>query len=572
MAAMVENAVEELCDTTEILGLSRIPYSDIPAVEDLAMNWNDLTNDAMAVHFVNKYFTTAAGSKTLMYYVEENIFYQFNGVYWKRLSATAQELMQLFPNDGSSDKQFIVHLWSAFKAVEKDMKEDEATEIRKRIKSLESKSGRTPILESVKTMCSITEPIQWNRDRHLFVFQDVIVDLTTCRSIKAVPEQYINVTCGLEWNGEFHGYTEVEMKEAQVFVKKFVLNLTENAEMSGFLLRVMASFLYGKNIAEKAYFFLGQGRNGKGTLTALLMRAFGNYYGELKLEYYTTLPKAPDAPNGNLYGIANSRIINTSEVASSKDKGEVWLDAPFKRLTGNDSMIVRKPHSPNSLTFTAGNVIVQCNTMPEFKGTDENVLALMLRILIINLPFSFVDDDALIASDPAKYRKRDNTVKHLFETDDKYKYALLDILFHIFAMSKEQYLNGTFLDNAGTPQKVRDSTKDYFGQFDTTSGVNAWVSDNLEEAELGATHKPLDVGVLFRDFMRDTGAKLTKVDFVGKVKSALGERSKDRAEHATTRGIYKNGNATLLQGYALKEVLKPSSLDEMFEQQSSSGV
>jgi hypothetical protein len=33
MAAMVENAVEELCETTEILGRSRIPYSDIPAVE-----------------------------------------------------------------------------------------------------------------------------------------------------------------------------------------------------------------------------------------------------------------------------------------------------------------------------------------------------------------------------------------------------------------------------------------------------------------------------------------------------------------------------------------------------------
>jgi hypothetical protein len=80
MAAMVENAVEELCETTETLGLSRIPYSDISAVEDLAMNWNDLTNDAMAVHFVNKYFTTAAGSKTLMFYVEENMFYQFNGV------------------------------------------------------------------------------------------------------------------------------------------------------------------------------------------------------------------------------------------------------------------------------------------------------------------------------------------------------------------------------------------------------------------------------------------------------------------------------------------------------------
>jgi phage/plasmid-associated DNA primase len=296
------------------------------------------------------------------------------------------------------------------------------------------------------------------------------------------------------------------------------------------------------------------------------MRAFGNYYGELKLEYFTTSPHSPDAPNANLYGIAHSRIINTSEVDSSKDKGTVWLDAPFKRLTGNDSLVTRKPYSPNPLTFTAGNIIIQCNTMPLFKGTDDNVLALMLRILILNLPFSFVDDDSLIASDPSKYRKRDNTVKHLFETDDKYKYALLDVLFDLFQKHKDQFLKGTFLDNAGTPpQKVRDATNSYFGQFDTTLGVNAWLADNVEEAELGPDHKPLDVGVLFKDFIRDTGAKLSKVDFVDKVKAALGERSKDRAEHATTRGIYKKINATLLQGYALKEVLKPSALDTVFE-------
>ena len=95
--ATVENDVDELCDATETLGVSRISYETMVAKEDPNIRWNDLTNDAMAVLFVNKYFTTATGSKTLMYYVEENVFYEFNGVYWKRLSATAQELMKKFP-------------------------------------------------------------------------------------------------------------------------------------------------------------------------------------------------------------------------------------------------------------------------------------------------------------------------------------------------------------------------------------------------------------------------------------------------------------------------------------------
>ena len=563
--ATVENDVDELCDATETLGVSRISYETMVAKEDANIRWNDLTNDAFAVLFVNKYFTTATGSKTLMYYVEEKVFYEFNGVYWKRLSATAQELMKKFPNDGSSDEQFLVYLWSSFKAVEKDMKDDDAKEIRKRIKGLEANSGRTAILQSLKTICAITDTIQWNRDRHLFVFEDVIVDLTTCLSIDAVPEQYINMSCGFKWVDDLHGYTEEEMAEARRFVKIFVFRLTENAEMSEFLMRIMSSFLYGKNVSEKAYFFLGQGRNGKGTLTALLQRAFGNYFGELQLEYFTTLPHSPDAPNGNLYGIANSRIINTSEVASSADKGEVWLDGPFKRLTGNDTITVRKPYSQTFHSFAAGNVIIQCNVMPQFKGTDQNVLALMQRTVIVDLPFSFVDDDAEIASNPSKYRKRDNTVKHRFETVSKYKYALLDVLFEYFRMHKEKFLTGTFLQNQGTPQKVRDSISNYFGQFDTTSGVNAWLTDNIEDAELGPGHKPLDVGTLFTGFIRDTASKLGKGAFVEKVKAALGERSTNATERATTRGVYRNGNSLLVQGFKLKEVLQPMALGDMFD-------
>ena len=88
--ATVEPDVDELCDATETLGLARIHYDSMEAKEDKNICWNDLTNDAFAVLFANKYFTTATGSKTLMYYVEEILFFEFNGVYWKQLSDSAQ--------------------------------------------------------------------------------------------------------------------------------------------------------------------------------------------------------------------------------------------------------------------------------------------------------------------------------------------------------------------------------------------------------------------------------------------------------------------------------------------------
>ena len=81
----------------EILGLDGVACEAMEPMNDSNIRWNDLTNDAVAVLFVNKYFITATDSKTLMYYVEEKVFYQFNGVYWKQLSDSAQELMKLFP-------------------------------------------------------------------------------------------------------------------------------------------------------------------------------------------------------------------------------------------------------------------------------------------------------------------------------------------------------------------------------------------------------------------------------------------------------------------------------------------
>ncbi len=78
--ATVENDVDELCDVTESLGLLRLPYETMVAKEDANIRWKDLTNDAMAIHFMRKYYNP-------MYYVEEKIFYLFNGVYWKQLSS-----------------------------------------------------------------------------------------------------------------------------------------------------------------------------------------------------------------------------------------------------------------------------------------------------------------------------------------------------------------------------------------------------------------------------------------------------------------------------------------------------
>jgi hypothetical protein len=90
------------------------------------------------------------------------------------------------------------------------------------------------------------------------------------------------------------------------------------------------------NSEERAYFWLGLGRNGKGTLTALLKLALGNYFGELNLAYYTTYDKSPDVPTNNLFMFRHARMLSTPEIGENEQ----------------NSILVATPSTPVNCTTT----------------------------------------------------------------------------------------------------------------------------------------------------------------------------------------------------------------------------
>ena len=84
--------------------------------------------------------------------------------------------------------------------------------------------------------------------------------------------------------------------------------------------------------------WLGDGRNGKGTISTLLRNVLNNYWGELNTEYYTSYKHRADEPNQNLHNCRNARILNSGEVPNQNSKGEKikFINDAFYRLTGND--------------------------------------------------------------------------------------------------------------------------------------------------------------------------------------------------------------------------------------------
>jgi phage/plasmid-associated DNA primase len=150
----------------------------------------------------------------------------------------------------------------------------------------------------------------------------------------------------------------------------------------------MGSSVVQSNAEEKAYFLLGVGRNGKGTLIKPFKNSLGKYWGDLNMNYYTTHDKGADTPNQNLYNCRNSRVVSSVEVSDSdfQNRAVKFVSDKFKTISGNDTIYARELGTKNSAYFQAGKPFIQTNVMPVFTKLDTS---LKERIIVINFPYTF---------------------------------------------------------------------------------------------------------------------------------------------------------------------------------------
>ena len=345
------------------------------------------------------------------------------------------------------------------------------------IKSLNKNHTRDSIIEIFKSD-NYVEDVEWNKNIHLFVFNDCIYDLSKGKFTNPDINDYINLSCGYNYNIEFENLDEIKSDVLKIFK-----SIIKNDEEFKYFMKTISSFLIQNNIEERAYFWLGKGRNGKGTMSTLLRNALKNYWGELNTEYYTVAKHSVDEPNQNLYNCRNSRILNTSEIAKDdKTNSSVkFINDKFNRITGNDIINARQLGVKTTASFKAGKILIQLNDMPEFsKDINKNDVSLRERIIIIQLPYSFVEDEEKIKAEPLLYKPIDRTIKQKFETEI-YRKAMIEILFEYYKL----YL----LEGLNIPQSVKNYTNSYFGTqsilgwFDSTYNKNDSLKISIDDIQ-----------------------------------------------------------------------------------------
>lgn len=212
----------------------------------------------------------------------------------------------------------------------------------------------------------------------LIGFTNGVYDLSEMKFRKATIHDKVSLTTR-------YCYTEdVDMAKVK-YIDDLITNYFESEDVAIWFKKHLGSLLQGGNKEEKAYFWTGKGRNGKGTIDHLLIKSLGDYYITISKEFYTCRQKSTEAPAPEVCGLKNKRCGMTREL----EEGVPILEGGFKDKTGNDEMKARNLHEKKHDVFKPTHkTIMQTNDLPVFTNVTE---ALLARIIVIEFVFQYKD-------------------------------------------------------------------------------------------------------------------------------------------------------------------------------------
>lgn len=214
----------------------------------------------------------------------------------------------------------------------------------------------------------------------LLACSNCVVDLSTGEMVESKPEDYILNAVKVEWKGinepcpTWENFFDV-IHQSDVEIKRLV----------------HAMLGYSTTGLRTEHFlgcFIGEGRNGKGTMFETIRAILGDLAWaispELLLEQRHTRSSA--GPSPDLYSLMGRRMV----IASETDEGARISASQVKRLTGGDTIKTRSPHEKYEINFRPTHKLFLYSQHPP-NGLAKDY-ALAKRLIYINYPLKFVDN------------------------------------------------------------------------------------------------------------------------------------------------------------------------------------
>jgi putative DNA primase/helicase len=252
--------------------------------------------------------------------------------------------------------------------------------IKKRIQRLRSPSGMDGCIrcawQSIHDKLSITGN-ELDQDPWLLGCPNGVLDLRTGEFREGRRDDYITKCVGTEWTG---------WDATCPTIDRFLWDIVEDQDVVDFIWRWIGYCLTGSQRFQKFLFLAGDGRNGKGVLTELILALLGTYGGPIQAEMLLDQGRMRSSAShsADLMELKGMRFV----LASESDEGRRFSASRVKWLTGGDTLTGRRPNAARYESFAPTHkAIISSNFPPHASGTDR---AFWDRMIYLLFPYTFV--------------------------------------------------------------------------------------------------------------------------------------------------------------------------------------
>jgi P4 family phage/plasmid primase-like protien len=221
-----------------------------------------------------------------------------------------------------------------------------------------------------------------NKDQTLIGFTNGVFDLKTGMFRKGTVNDKVSMTTGYDYVKE---EKDCFSPENQELLENLFNGYFKTKETAHYFKKHLGSILEGGNKEEKIYFWVGSGRNGKGTTDTMIRECLGQYNANLSNSFFTIADKHSNQAHPEIVDLENSRITMTHEPEGTTK----YLTSKFKSLSGGDPLKGRNLYESRSHEFKPTfKPIIQTNHLPQFTECD---FGLLQRLVVIEFPYKYVD-------------------------------------------------------------------------------------------------------------------------------------------------------------------------------------
>jgi len=218
---------------------------------------------------------------------------------------------------------------------------------------------------------------------YLLGFENGVYDIKKGCFREINPEDYISMSVEYDYIDE---KSEEYNKEIESRLLKFLEEIQPNKSQREYLLTYLSTCIIGLNLLQHFVIFLGEGRNGKGVITTLLSKTFGEYFSSFKSKLLTKPSTDANLADPMILDLRKRRVC----IGSEPENNEKINTGFTKLLTGRDKIKTRYNHGNEMIEFEVNfKIILLCNKVPEADHDDK---AYRRRLKCIEFPTTFVDN------------------------------------------------------------------------------------------------------------------------------------------------------------------------------------